>query len=222
MGMTGDFISKDRAVFDIGAWGVALALCWCCLGCASTVKVPPAKPGSYPAAEKIALPVELRMSEKYRHAAWSQTLLGSTTTIDFGDTLAVNTEGCIQALFSQHVSTSASRGSPPTQGTAAVLTPQVTEVNVVIPGGGVSKIVTTLTMEMTLEDGAGEPVWVNTFKTESRGPIEGTSMKPNRNIRERFDFMVRDVLLQAFNSMAKSPEIKAFALRAVPMGTKPN
>jgi hypothetical protein len=202
---------RERSLANLCSWAMLIALCLGSLGCSSTIKLKATSLGSYPPSNKIPLSVELRMSDKYRKATWSETILGFKSNVEFGNTLTLNTEECVRGTFTGCVTTSAPEGAPLAAGTKFAVVPQVTEVSVVNPGGGMSKIVTTLAVEMALLDGQGKPVWIETFKTESRGAIEGTSMKPEKNVQMRFAFMIKDIFQQAFTALHSSPEIKGFA-----------
>jgi hypothetical protein len=204
---------SERRPVGLCSWAMLIALCLGSLGCSSTMKLKATSLGSYPPSNKIPLSVELRMSDKYRKATWSETILGFKSNVEFGNTLTLNTEECVRGTFAGCVTTSAPEGAPLAAGTKFAVVPQVTEVSVVIPGGGMSKIVTTLAVEMALLDDKGKPVWIETFKTESRGAIEGTSMKPEKNIQMRFAFMIKDIFQQAFTALHSSPELRGFAAK---------
>jgi hypothetical protein len=201
----------ERRLVGLCSWAMLIALCLGSLGCSSTTKLKATSLGSYPPSNKIPLSVELRMSDEYRKATWSQTILGMKSNIAFGDALTLNTEEFVRGVFAQCLTTSARENAPLAAGTKVAVVPQVTEVSAVIPGGGLSKIVTTLAVEMALLDGSGKTIWIESFKTESRGATKSSSMKVNKHFQERFDFMIKDVFQQAFSALSNSPEIKRFA-----------
>jgi hypothetical protein len=159
-------------------------------------------------AGPVPLVVELRLSEEYRQADWGKGLLAGMPRSHFGKHLVLNTEDCARAAFATVVVPGASPSAA--QGSAnAVLIPRLTEANVVIPGGGYSKVVTTMSLEWSLQDPSGKLIWVDTFKSESRGPAPPA--KGRDQFERRFDAMFRDVFSASYRAMTSSPEIRKFA-----------
>jgi hypothetical protein len=159
---------------------------------------------------KVPLAVELRLSDDYRSTVWSKELIMRNSRPRVGDHLVLNTEECARASFADVHTKNAPR-SINAKPADAVLIPRLTELNVQIPGGGYSKVVTTMSLEWSLQDPSGKLIWVDTFKAESRGPAPAS---PGRDqFERRFDAMFQEVFSNSYRAMTSSPEIRGFAER---------
>jgi len=179
-------------------------------GCA-TQSMRPKSVGSYSGGQpKVPLTVELRLSDEYRNTQWSKDIIFRNSRPGVGDHLVLNTEECARAAFANVYTDNAPHG-PNTKPADAVLMPRLTELSVMMPGGGYSKVVTTMSLEWLLQGPSGKLIWVDTFKAENRGPAPPS---PGRDqLERRFDAMFHEVFSDSYGAMTSSPEIRKFAER---------
>jgi hypothetical protein len=189
-------------------------------GCVTqTWPVKPRPVATYPAGPRLPLSTELRMTEDYRRSEKTYSIMGSKYRFQFGEHLALNTGCWAEATFASIKNTSAASQAPAAPGTDAIVIPRVVNVDAILPGGGASKIVTTFALEVSLFDTNRSLVWVDTFKSESRGDIGVGSFKPYAHMQKRFDIMFEDIFRQAREAMLASPEIQQLVTKVQKLRT---
>lgn len=155
--------------------------------------------------EKVPLEVELRITKDYRTAGFTSV---QSRVLEFGPGLTARTEEFARAVFNSVVVVESSQLNAPTVKGKTLLLPRIVDHDVLFPGGGIA--ITTLSVELSLIDGAGRLIWVDTFKSERRGQ----DIISLTGISAQVDSMYQDIFLQAQAAVSASPEIRRYATAA--------
>lgn len=129
--------------------------------------------------------------------------------IPFGPHLVTNTFKYARSTFDKVTVTSNAVAMPVASGAAGVLIPRLVYVDV---SGDLKKDPLTMALEWTQLDSSKQLIWVDSFRSDLRGPVEqvkGTKAK----VQRRFDIVLEDLLKQSRQAMLSSPEIREFARR---------
>jgi hypothetical protein len=179
-------------------------------GCTSNMNlVKPSKLQVAGVSKKIPLNVELRLTDEYRDAKWEYSLMGSTSRLPFGEHLVTNTVELAKSLFSEVIITTPTGpnglAAPMPARCSAILLPRLVYVDITRRFDSY----TTMALEWSLYDSSKKLVWVDSFRSEVKGLIEG--VKDNKSMVQRqFDLLLEGLLKQSGQAMLSSPEIREF------------
>ena len=177
-------------------------------GCVRTQRlVKPVKLDAQPVVEHLPLNIELRMNPEYRDASWELKFMG-TTRMPFGEHLVLNTEDCARAVFADVVITSNGLAAPVAPGASAILIPRVVYVD--MWGASASHDSLSMAIEWSLYDAHKQLVWIDSFRSERKGPLEGVS-GGRKIVQRRYDLVIGEILRQARQAMSSSRELRQFA-----------
>jgi hypothetical protein len=173
--------------------------------------VKPHSLGGFTTAERLPIPVELRLTDEYRNATWELAFMGKTR-LPFGPHLATNTEELTRALFTSVTVTTNTPDSQVIPNVAALLIPQLVYVDL----SGRNNI--TMALEWSLFDASHRLVWVDSFRAEVRGPVE--RVRGVNELQRRFDLILENLFRQSHQGMLASPDIRRFAQSLAQSGRK--
>lgn len=180
-------------------------------GCTTNINYVKAHSLAKPAlSTKIPIAVELRLDEQYRNARWAMKYMGSTTAIPLGAHLVTNTIEYAQGTFEKVTVTTPGTNTPAIPvafGAAAIVIPRLVYVDV---SGDMRKDPITMALEWTVLDSSRRLVWVDSFRSEIRGPVEDVK-GTKRKVQRRFDIVLEDLFKQSREAMQASPEIRRFS-----------
>jgi hypothetical protein len=161
-----------------------------------------------PVSEKIPVAIELRLDENYRNAHWEMKYMGNTTVLPIGPHLCTNTVAQAQDVSGKVAVTTNAASAAVLPGVSALLIPRLVYLDV---SGDMRKDPITMALEWTLLDSSRRLVWVDSYRSDVRGPVEGVK-GTKRKIQRRFDMALEDLFRQSVQGMVSSPEIRRFAL----------
>ena len=155
---------KNYYLFELLLCSLTLML----TSCTHVIKTPKTAFEGYPPIEKIHLKIALNLTEEFRTAKWEggvgDPLQDPRTYVIFiGESLAENVPVLARHTFMEVVATN--NGSLPMSSVDALLTPKLVYINRTYFG----KPVTSIKLEWSLSDSAGNVLWVDTITGEGTG-----------------------------------------------------
>ena len=187
-------------------------LVWLLAGCTTVYEAPANISVNYPAANKIPLSVELRLTDELRAAQWLRKSMGDKFVMPLGVVLSDHAEAMSRHLFSKvTVAKENVSGSAPVHHDATLL-PKPVAIERSIGATAFGESILTVVLEWTLTDSNGQLVWVDTIK--GRGIENSGNVFTHRsNASDQIEAMIKDLFEKSYKAISNSPEIRSLAAR---------
>lgn len=169
------------------------------VGCTHTYTAKITPFSAYPAGEPMPLTVSLRLSPEFKGYTWKKNILGDNFVLPLGPTLCENSDAMARRLF---------RSVVPEGGVAdATLTPRVVAVERTMGTWAFGEASTLISVEWTLADAAGSPVWVQTVDGVGTA-LNGNLFTHHEESRKQVQGAVDALFLTTYQQIAAAPEVR--------------
>ncbi len=192
-------------VWNISLMMVAIGLL--AMGCTTIYDVPK-QPVVFPAADKVNMIVELRLTDALCNATWVKHHLGDTFILPIGGPLCMNSEAVARSVFTDVIVTKDATTSG-TTGADAVLTPSLAAIERDRPVTGFTDQTTSILFNWSLNDPNGLPIWVTSISGDGKGPMH--NLGSTDAAYEQTEKVLQDVFRKSYREMTSAPSIREFA-----------
>ena len=167
-------------------------------------------PQSYALTEKIIRKLQLHLPDdtSLRNAMWG-TGSGALIEIKMGDMLVMRAEELARALFADVVVTKSATAEA---GRELVLTAKIILVEYSRPVFIFQDQRTTISLEWSLRDAEGSPVWLKTVTSQQKGRMGGV-VSAQENAEKLVGRTIDDLFQQSFEQMSSALEIRGLVTR---------
>ncbi len=191
-------------------WNISLmmvAIGFLAMGCTHIYDVPK-QPVVFPAADKVNMTVELRLTDALCNATWEKRGMSDTFILPIGTPLCMNSEAVARSVFTDVIVTKDTAASRTTNADA-LLIPSFVALERDRPATLGSLQTTSILFNWSLNDPNGLPIWVTTISGDGKGPMRHPMFKDAAY--EQTEKALQDVFQKSFREMTSSPLIREFA-----------